>query len=169
MTDPKTDRLNTIRFRHHAASTDWAIREASVGRSLYARIIPVEPQTMQLIFDRDCAEADINFLGHAHDDQTFLLDLVDEAFAVIRTLRRALSNQPKPKDYAAQCAMLCGQPAFQKFLFELHGLENQNPEAAASRVRSILNISSRTELNTNPAAAEGWRKLFGAFEQWRKR
>jgi hypothetical protein len=168
VTDPKIERLNSIRFRHNAASTDWSLRESSAGRSLYASIIPQEPPALVLIFDGQTGTADENFLCFAHEDMRFVLDLLDEAFAIIRNLRRALDREPKPKDYAAQCAMLCDKPAFQRFLTERHGLENQNRDAAASRVRSIVNISSRTELNTNPAAADGWKKLYGDFEAWRK-
>lgn len=169
MTDPKTERLNSIRFRHNAASTDWSLRESGAGRSLYARIIPQEPPALLLTFDSQAAAADENFLALAHEDMRFVLDLLDEAFGVIRKLRVAMQNKPKPKDFAAECAMKCSETAFQRFLHEVHGLDHPwDSHRAATKIHSILNIKSRRELNESPAAAEGWKKLRGEFEAWRK-
>lgn len=163
--DAKTIRLAAIRRRHFAAPTDWSRRETSDGSMLYARIIPPEPPIGLVQFTGDCGDETIELLLYAHEDEGFLLELLDEAFRVIRQLR---GKQQKPKDYAAECAMKCGEPAFQRFLAEMHGLDRQNKDSAASRVRSILMIESRTEINTNPAAAEGWIKLRDQFNDWMK-
>ena len=74
-----------------------------------------------------------------------------------------------PPDYAAECAMKCEAPVFKKFLEECHGLERPlTDERVAVRVRSILDIKSRRELNEDPAAARRWRALVKDFDLWRK-
>jgi hypothetical protein len=37
-----------------------------------------------------------------------------------------------------------------------------------TKVRSILNVKSRTELDTNPAAAARFEQLKKDFERWKK-
>ncbi len=38
----------------------------------------------------------------------------------------------------------------------------------ATRVRTILNVTSRTELDTDPAATQRWFSLVKDFEAWEK-
>lgn len=74
------------------------------------------------------------------------------------------------KDYAAECAMKCDDRAFLVYLAERHDLQNATDrERIATRVRSILAIASRAELNTDREAAARWRGLVADFEAWRKR
>ncbi len=90
----------------------------------------------------------------------------------IEQLRRALEAKGgRPaKDYSAECAMKCAEPAFKRFLIERHNLPNPATDTkAATRVRSILAIQSRRELNTEPAAAARWREMVREFEAWRRR
>lgn len=96
-----------------------------------------------------------------------LLTLLDHAFKMIRELQPKESSQ---KNYAAECAMKCAEPAFKKFLEERHGLAKPlTDDRAANKVRFILNIGSRGELNDDPAAAARWQQLRNDFEAWRKR
>ena len=96
--------------------------------------------------------------------------LLRHSFNEIRELRRQLTQRsPKPKDFAAECAMKCTEIGFKKFLEEKHGLEAPfTNERAATRVRSMLAISSRKELNDDRAAAERWKSLRSAFDAWRQ-
>ncbi|MCY1380746.1 hypothetical protein D9M68_946140 [compost metagenome] len=65
--------------------------------------------------------------------------------------------------------MKCGEPAFLKFLEERHGLQRPlTNDRAATKVRSILNIPSRRELDSNQDAAARWRSLVNAFDAWRR-
>ncbi|WP_052699901.1 hypothetical protein [Martelella endophytica] len=90
----------------------------------------------------------------------------------IQKLKQALEAKGgKPaKDYAAECAMKCTEPAFIRFLIEQHDLPHPATDrTAATRVLSVLAITSRSRLNTDPAAAARWRQMVTDFELWRKR
>jgi hypothetical protein len=166
MPDAATARLAEIRRRHAEASSDWQFALTRSGdEAAMARIIPVEDPYQVLTFASDCAYPDRDFVLQAHGDQGFLLELLDEAFAVIRRMRGKL---PKPKDYAAECGMKCDEAMFQKWLFEVHGLDDPDAVKAATKVRFMLQIDSRAALNTDPDAAARWRKMIGDFEHWLK-
>ncbi|PQZ51899.1 hypothetical protein CQ052_05175 [Ochrobactrum sp. MYb15] len=104
----------------------------------------------------------------------FMLKLVDRAIVAVRqtTPRQSApreSRQRKHRDFAAEAAMKCDDAAFKMFLEEQHGLEGPlTSDRAAQRLRSILNIKSRKELNENSAAAERWQDLRAAFEAWKR-
>jgi hypothetical protein len=154
---------------YEATSTDWQWGQTPAGDGILARLIPKQDPEPVLTFDPHADRNDIRFVVEAPARMLFLIRLV-------KSLKRRLEQfegsppapPPKPTDYAANCAMFCDKVAFQRFLTEMHGLHNQNRDAAASRVRTILNIQSRAELNDNPAAAEGWKKLRSEYEAWRK-
>lgn len=154
---------------HAAASTDWQRGMTSAGEGMLARLIPQHEPEPVLVFDVHADRNDIALIVEAYTGLGFLIRLVKSLKRRIEDIEGPPPAPPqKPSDFAANCAMYCNKPAFQRFLTEMHGLQNQNPEAAASRVRTILNIRSRAELNDNPAAAEGWKKLRGEYETWRK-
>lgn len=97
--------------------------------------------------------------------------LIEAATAKIRRLE-AQHQQPrheKKKDHAAECAMLCGKQDFRRYLIQNHDLaEASDDERVKTRVRNILNIKSRAELNTDPAATARWKKLRGDFYAWKE-
>lgn len=98
--------------------------------------------------------------------------LLREKDGEIRQLRAALEEKGgKPaKDYAAECAMKCAEPAFQRFLAERHGLPMPtDKDKAGTRVKFVLRVESRKALNENPAAASLWRDMVKNFEAWRRR
>jgi hypothetical protein len=71
------------------------------------------------------------------------------------------------KNYAAEAAIKAGNYRFQQFLAERHELQPPlTMERATQRLRSVLGVSSRTELNNDDAAAERWRALRGGFDAW---
>lgn len=150
------------------ASSDPRFEVVDGVETLVARPIARAPHAPIVTFTAESSWMDRELYLHALDWLTMLLVLYDEACDVIRRLRPAEPKPEKQPDYAAQCAMLCDKPAFQRFLTEMHGLENQNRDAAASRVRSMLNIPTRATLNHNPAAAAGWKKLAGEYEAWKR-
>lgn len=101
--------------------------------------------------------------------------IAEAAFAEIARLKNELAGRHpaeardrEAKDYAAQCAMLCQRGDFARYLSERHALEATDRERVASRVRSILSIGSRADLNKDPAAAARWQQLRADFESWRK-
>lgn len=179
MTDATVAKLHEVRHRHHGASTDCELREMAEGNALYGRLIPEDDHSKILIFPKDCGYQDMNFYMYAHSDMEFVLKLFDEACTVIRNLRRALDRDPEPKyfardpkpmNFAAECAMKCKELAFKRYIGEQHGLENWDDEIrVTNRVKSMLSITSRNELNTDEAAAARWKQLRTDFEHWRTR
>ncbi len=141
------------------------------GETMTARIIPVDEPYTVLNFDKECSYPDRELISHAHEDEGFLIELLDKAFAAIRQLRKALDrNTPKPTNNAAKCAMRCGDPDFQMFMQMVHGVENSNDKIRVeNRVKSMLDITSKKELDSNPDALKGWEKLVSEFYAWNKR
>lgn len=140
-------------------------------------------------FTPHASEAEIEFAVEAPRMVGFLLSLVDRAIAAARAgngqsavgnreddrLPTADPRLPPPKDYAAQAAMACAKPAFKRFLMERHGLSFDGAQDEAARdaratqkLRGILGVTSRRELNDGGQAAERWRALWREFEGWRK-
>lgn len=117
-------------------------------------------------------EAD--FIASAPEMVAFLLRLVDRAIQSARGMQRSQHHHPqrapkREKDFAAEAAMKCDEPAFKVFLEEMHGLEKPlTSDRAAQRLRSILNIKSRKELNESSDAAERWQDFRAAFEAWKR-
>jgi|SRR5690606_31694933 len=113
---------------------------------------------------------EIDFLVSAPDMVTFLLQLVDRAIAKARNDKRQVQNKPNSaKDFAAEAAMKGEDAAFKVFLEQKHGLERPlTADRVAQKLRSILGIQSRKELNQNGEAAQRWRDLRADFEAWRR-
>lgn len=161
-------RLSRIRDQLVAiAPGDWSRVHDAEGCFLEARgpmgeLLPV------LRFHPGATEDEIAFVLDAPDNVRFLLSLVDRAIA------RLKQPPPEPsrgdrKDYAAECAMKCAEPAFRAFLEQRHGLERPlTVERVAQKVRGILGVSSRAELNDNDRAADAWKALRRDFEAWRR-
>lgn len=143
---------------------------------------------------RDGLTGDVHVLatlarGCAHDDEELLFNaplflraaitVARQAFEVIRALKaevaelRAEIDRLKEKKEKArpaqQCAIACGDAAFLRWLFEVHGVETSDRIRVATRVRTMLAVQSRAELDTDPAAAARWRRMYGDFQAWRKR
>lgn len=112
---------------------------------------------------------EIDFVVGAPEMVAFLLRLVDRAIAKARRDAPHQQNQSRRKDFAAEAAMKCDDAAFKVFLEEKHGLERPlTTERVAQRLRTILGITSRSELNKDDTAADRWRSLRASFEAWRK-
>lgn len=117
---------------------------------------------------RGASPDEIDFLVNAPTAVCFLLSIIDRAFAVIRQGQNSPVAGQK-KDFAAEAAMKCGEPAFMAYLEKRHGLERPlTLEKAVQKLRTILSISSRKELNNDTAAADRWRNLRADFDAWRK-
>lgn len=127
-----------------------------------------------LRFCRGATDNEIAFVADAPDNVRFLLDLVDRAITRLKPKqdRSPQHGPPAPagsKNFAAECAMKCDEPAFRVFLEEKHGLERPlTDERVAQKVRGLLGVTSRVELNQQGQAAERWKALRGDFEAWRR-
>ncbi|PJR13940.1 hypothetical protein [Sinorhizobium meliloti] len=170
---PVQIRLDKIRARHGEASRDWTVDVKTRGqRQLFARLLPTAPRSSVATITEECGWQNEEFLIHAHSDIEFLLRIYGRLVERLAEKTRALAcyEERPEKNYAAECAIKCGEPAFKKFLEECHGLERPlTDERAATKVRSVLGIGSRRQLNEDPAAAERWCDLRGHFDAWRRR
>lgn len=170
---PDQIRLDRIRARHGEASRDWTVDVKARGqRQLFARLLPGAGLSPVVTVTEECNWQDEEFLLHAHADIGFLLRIYSHLVDRLTAKTRALASyEERPeKNYAAECAIKCSEPVFKKFLEERHGLERPLTDSrAATKVRSLLNIGSRKQLNEDPAAAERWCDLRGDFDAWRRR
>lgn len=97
--------------------------------------------------------------------------VAERSFDEVRALRAEIDrlNGKPTGNYAAQCAKLCDDRRFRQFLVNRHGLTDlTDRERTISRVRSVLSIRSRAELNEDPAAVERWKSLVGDYESWKR-
>ncbi len=169
---PNQKRLDAIRNRLELASKIWGINADDQGTHLLAgesgdELIAIVPTAANL--------DDRELVLRAPDDLRWMTErygkLAERLHAVERELKRLqLPPQNEPKNYATECAMKCQEAGFRVFLEERHGLTKPlNDERVATRVRSILNIGSRADLNTDRAAANRWRDLVKSYDAWRRR
>lgn len=161
----KVERFRAIEGRLGRLSIDWQRGSTPKGEGILARAIMEQALEPILTFDAWADRDDIEFVSRAPGDMRFLVDLVRELDAAQRTGRPAAR---RPPDYAAECAMKCADPAFQSWLFEVHGLENPDSNRAATKVRFLLAIESRAQLNTDAEAVSRWRAMVGDFERWNR-
>ncbi|TIX73964.1 MAG: hypothetical protein E5V25_04070 [Mesorhizobium sp.] len=131
-------------------------------------------------FDALATVDEIAFATDAPDMVRFLLGLVDKAFAEIRALQRLPEQRRhdqqrgapaarEAKNFAAECAMRCQDARFKLYLEERHGLERPlTDDRVEQKVRSLLGVQSRKELNNGGQAGEAWKALRADFAAWLK-
>lgn len=160
-------RMDAIRSRAALAAKDWGIMAGERGLTLTAAG-DEGTETVSVILD-DASIFNREFAIAAPEDLLWLLD----RYTVLADRFRRMTNREerdrrKPKKYAAECAMKCNDRDFLDFLFTCHGVDLSDRERINTRVRTILRITSRAELDTDEAAAGRWRHLVNDFENWRK-
>jgi hypothetical protein len=166
-------RLDQIRRSLSAiAPAKWSLVADDEGcfvetRGPMGELLPV------MRFHPGASADEMQFATDAPAMVSFLLDLVDRAIRKLRQPADKSADEPArreaAKDFAAEAAMKCQDPAFRVFLEERHGLERPlTPERVAQKVRSLLGVVSRAELNTNDEAAKRWKALRGDFDAWKR-
>ncbi|WP_265518951.1 hypothetical protein [Nitratireductor luteus] len=121
---------------------------------------------------------EIEFMADAPRNMAFLLAIFDRAIAAMRERsgqsgrqgagEPSATAQDTPRNYAAEAAMKCQEPAFKAFLEARHGLERPlTDDRVAQKLRSLLGIATRKTLNTDDAAASRWKRLREEFNAWR--
>lgn len=126
-------------------------------------------------FERLAQPEEMEIAASAPDDLRFLLDLVDRAIAAGRARRGQPRDAAPPAggrgpDHTTEAAMLCSDPAFKRFLMDRHGLGSPaSDERTAQRLRSLIGVTSRKEINQSDAARQRWIALRDAFRQWKGR
>ena len=148
---------------------EWLLSSDGVVTSVEARTSEGRAEIAR--FHDATTPDEIDFFANAPHMVAFLLRLVDRAIAAARQGRLQTPAQARGKavNYAAEAAMKCGEAAFLVFLEQRHGLERPlTDDRAAQKLRSLLRVTSRKELNNDSAAAERWRTLRADYEAWRK-
>jgi hypothetical protein len=167
-------RLSSIREQLAAIDGEWVLASARLpdgnDRVFIETIGPMGELSEIASFHPDASTEEMQFAASAPQHVRFLLGLID------RAITKARGGKPPPpepekqrKDYAAEAAMKCAEPAFKKFLMDRHGLESPaSDERTAQKLRSVLGVTSRAELNHDAMAASRWKALRGDFENWRR-
>ncbi len=171
----ESDRLALVRRRLAAISPGIWMRAHDVHGCFVQARDPMGEVSPVLRFDGRATDDEIDLVVDLPETLGFLLSLIDRAIAKHRKAGEAASDAPpqqRPrdqKDFAAECAMKCAEPAFRVFLEEKHGLERPlTDERVAQRVRGLLGVRSRRELNDSDRAGAAWRQLRGEYDAWRR-
>lgn len=168
----KLDRIRGLVDR--LKGSEWQVGSEGEGMILAA----AGADGSNVIIARFTGHADLDEMdlaAGALDHCRFLLGLVDRAIAAMKAMKPAAepaTRQPKRKkpDHAAEAAMLCASPAFKKFLMERHGLESSaTDERTAQKLRGLLGVTSRREINHDETVRERWVRLRADFNIWKGR
>jgi len=122
-------------------------------------------------FERLASPEEMELATAAPEDLRFLLGLLDRAIAAARRgQERHETRQRGAPDHTTEAAMLCGDPAFKRWLMDCHGLESPaTDERVAARLRSLLGVTSRKEINQTEDARARWIALRDEFRAWKRR
>lgn len=126
--------------------------------------------------DRHCSDDEFFLAASAAQDMRFLIQLIDRAGVRVRRLQADLQNAIcAGRNYAAEAAIKLRQADFQAYLQQLvpaidaAGSDRLEPAAAADqRLKSLLEIDSKKQLNADLAAANAWRDLVRRFDAWQR-
>jgi hypothetical protein len=108
----------------------------------------------------------------AAENLAFLLSLIGRASDAVRNLKKQLDAQQTAavqKKYAAQAAILLSDRTFQRFL-EIKGAGGpvRDKAQADTRLKSILAISSKKEIDNDPRAQAAFLHFRKDFEAWKR-
>ncbi|GLR55150.1 hypothetical protein KYK30_31860 [Shinella yambaruensis] len=121
-------------------------------------------------FTADALSDEIDLIAGALDDLLCFIRLRARAVEEFRELRRQLAPGDRvlrDGDFAANAAMLCAERPFQRFLEERgEGGPVRDKDAADARLKVLLNIASKRQLNDEPEAQARWVSLRGDYHIW---
>lgn len=184
---PEAKRLAKIRELVHDASI---LDDAELGWSIAyeGRERVIVDGMGDVLFRATAIATDHEFelVAHAPGGFDFLLKLLDRCAGRVRELEAAFpsfrAQNPLPgeekgasRNYAAEAAMKVGDLQFRQFL-RWHpdarpvggaSADRDAEEIATDRLRAILAIASRKELNLDRQAAERWIALREEFDRFR--
>lgn len=167
-------RLSAVRANLHAIAPGKWTRVYDGSGCFVEAAGPMGERLKVLRFDPGATDDEIMIVVDLPETLEFLLRLVDRAIAKMKQParqgeERGPAQASDAKNFAAECAMKCGEPGFKTFLEERHGLDRPlTDERVAQKVRGLLGVTSRKELNDGGRASEAWRQLRGEFDAWRR-
>ena len=166
------EKQRLVYFRETAARLDgdvWQMETAGGVTRVISRRSTGEKALLCTIH-ADALGHEIDLISGAFDLLAFFLLLQDRAAAKVRELTAALDAKAKTErrgDFAANAAMLCQKVSFHRFL-ETKGAGGPiaGALAADTRLKGLLAIISKTELNDDPAALARFKALRGDYDLW---
>lgn len=167
-------RLAAIRRRVEAlAGAEWLLSSDGGAMLLDSRGADRSIITIAR-FDACATPEEMELAAGALDDLRFMLGLVGRAIAALRPRGAPAADHGRRgerlPDHTTEAAMLCADPAFRRFLLDCHGLESPaTEERVAQKVRSLLGVTSRREINQTDEARTGWIALRDSFRAWKRR
>lgn len=121
-------------------------------------------------FATDALPDEIDLIAGALDDLRLFLRSRSRAAKQFRDMQRQLGREEqrlREGDFAANAAMLCNDRPFQRFLEEkTAGGPVRDSRAADTRLKSVLAIASKTQLNEDAGAQRRWLALRGDYQNW---
>lgn len=120
----------------------------------------------------DCLAHEQDLICSGFEILLMLLDFKRRAAATIHELQGRLDQRErraKASDYAAQAAMLLDNPTFRRFL-EGKGAGGpvRDKQAADTRLKSVLAIRSKSEINNDDRARRAFLSLRADFDAWKR-
>lgn len=111
-------------------------------------------------------------IGFALDHLFFFLGFVGRASRVVRELRAELDRfvgAKRAENFGFQAKSLCEKASFWRFL-EAQGLDGaiNSRQAAETRLKGMLAISSKSELNSDEAARKRFLALRANYYRWQR-
>ncbi|MBW9062395.1 hypothetical protein JNB71_03590 [Rhizobium herbae] len=168
----EAEKARLTQFRGIAAQLvgdKWTL-EASDGRTRIVTRRSTGERELLCTVHADVLPHEYELITGAFDLLVLFLALQDRAAAKVRDLVAALDDRGKAerrKDFAAQAAMLCQSGSFQRFLGTKGG-PVADKQAADTRLKGLLSITSKKQLNDDEAARKRFLSLRGDYDFWMK-
>jgi hypothetical protein len=114
-----------------------------------------------------------------YDDRRMMIKAPVYLNAVWLLLQEALKRIPredvreapkrKTQTVAQACGRMCGDVDFLRFLSVCHNVDTSDRERVANRVRTMIMVESRAQLDTDEMARKRWFSLCDEYKSWKDR
>lgn len=165
----KIDRLRSLADR--LAGDRWLVESDDGGTHLVA-VRSTGDDAILATFHKDALRHEIELMTEGAALLFRFIDMFDRARRRVLDLEAQLgisSKQKRAKDYAAQASMLLDNRTFWRFL-ETRGAGGpvRDKTAADTRLKSVLAIGSKADINKDARGQSAWLSLNGDFENWKR-
>lgn len=173
MRDHQAEQKKVERVRYLAdrlAGDQWVV-ETDDDRVHLVAFRHMDEATIIATFHKDALAHEIELVALGLDVARMLLDVGDRAKRIIAALRRALGREERrasEKNYSANAAITVKEASFWRFLeVTTTGGPVRTETAADTRLKSVLAITSKKQLNEDARAAGRWLSLRRDYENWK--
>lgn len=164
-------RIAAIADRCHGDS--WEIDMDGNQTHIIARRSTGEHAVLCTIY-ADALPDEIELISGALSDAILFLELRRRAIVALRSGRYTAPSKPQdtPRDgdFAANAAILCGEPLFHRYLERLDPTRAiHNKDHADTTLKKLIGITSKKQLNTEARAQTAFRDLRADYQAWKER